>query len=242
MKRFYRFHRHTVRLLRQQRAQHARMSLQLTLAIMMLGGVLLTLQLSFRLSASAASFTGVNYSPPRSTAPQKAATPPISAVPAPDTEPLIPLLPTMPVLDESPLLLSIDTTELDAAGDIPSVFEPLDSPRISRQGSGAPPASGTAAVQPKQETALHPATPITTPQPPYPESMRKRRLEGELRLHISLDTGGIPTAVDIQSDAHPGFSDHTRRWILQHWRFSPAKRGDTAIASGINTTIRYCLH
>ncbi len=242
MKRFSRFNRRTAQRLRHQRVRQARVSLQLTLGIMTLSGALLALPLSLHLPGATASFIGVNFSPPQPPTQQGAAAPSIPTVPAPDTEFAIALCSDSPAMDESEHFLSIDTTELDAAGDIPSVFEVLDSPRISPRPSSKAQTASTPTAPTKQASSLLAATPITTPQPPYPESMRKRKLESDIRLHISLDTGGIPTAVEIQSDAHPDFCEHTRKWILQHWRFNPAKRGDTAIASGISTTIHYRLH
>ena len=71
--------------------------------------------------------------------------------------------------------------------------------------------------------------------------MKQRRMEGDVGICIHIDAAGIPTAVDILTEVHPDFAEHTRRWILRHWRFRAAQQDSAAIASTLRTTIRYRL-
>ena len=82
---------------------------------------------------------------------------------------------------------------------------------------------------------------IHAPHPTYPERMRQRCMEGDVSICIHIDASGAPTAVDILTEVHPDFAEHTRRWILRHWRFRAAHNGATAIVSTLRTTIRYRL-
>lgn len=80
------------------------------------------------------------------------------------------------------------------------------------------------------------------PKPPYPPDLRQRRVEGSLRVSISIDNEGVPTEVRIiVSSGHAEFDTTARRWILEHWRFTPARREGTPVAATVTTSIHFVL-
>lgn len=83
---------------------------------------------------------------------------------------------------------------------------------------------------------------VHSPRPPYPESLRRRRITGSVGVRISVSAQGTPSAVDItRSSGHAEFDSTTRSWILRHWRFQPATSGGRAIASSVTTTVHFLL-
>lgn len=83
---------------------------------------------------------------------------------------------------------------------------------------------------------------VHSPRPPYPESLRRRRITGSVGVRIAVSAQGLPSAVDItRSSGHAEFDSTTRSWILRHWRFQPATSGGRAIASSVTTTVHFRL-
>lgn len=122
----------------------------------------------------------------------------------------------------------------------PKALSPKDhpkqppSPATSSPSPSAPPSGTTGEFIPP---AYH-----TAPKPPYPPALRQQRAESSLRVRISINSAGIPTDVSIiTSSGYSEFDNGTRRWILAHWRFSPARRAGIPTASTVTTTINYVI-
>lgn len=78
------------------------------------------------------------------------------------------------------------------------------------------------------------------PQPPYPAAFKYRPVECSVGVTIAVSADGMPESVEISEPATKVvFNEHTRRWILSRWKFSPAMRGDQPVAAPVHTTIRY---
>lgn len=131
----------------------------------------------------------------------------------------------------------VDDSELAvlAAEPLPIIDETLWDALPSPTAAHKP----TSLSQKKEKSVT--ASLIHAPHPTYPERMRQRRMEGEVRICIHIDATGTPTAVDILTEVHPDFAEHTRRWILRYWRFRAAQKGSASIASTLRTSIRYRL-
>ena len=90
-----------------------------------------------------------------------------------------------------------------------------------------PPAAPPAAAAPSPELKPVDATGWTTPRPPYPESARKGKLAGSVRVRVNTDRRGkVTKARVIQSSGHPELDDATVQYALANWtgpRFSQAE-------------------
>lgn len=80
------------------------------------------------------------------------------------------------------------------------------------------------------------------PVPPYPASMRQSGVEGRVRLRIFLDAQGRPQrVVVVQSSGYAEFDSTAGDWVLRHWSFTPAQRGDKAVASTVVTQVCFVI-
>ena len=79
------------------------------------------------------------------------------------------------------------------------------------------------------DPALKPvdATGWTTPRPPYPESARKVKLAGSVRVRVNTDRHGkVTKATVIQTSGHKELDDATVQYALANWtgpRYSQAE-------------------
>ena len=233
MNRFTRFSRISPARLLRSREYRAWSSLALTAGLLTGTSVLLALQSILIQQEVDTFFHGIAYTAP--TQPQPPAQHLICRAKPP--APSITLQPVQPDIPDALLPEQVDDTEL---ADIAS--EPLPPPL---QAEWIPPRTPEPARIPTTPTATMakatPAAPLRAPHPTYPPRMRQRRMEGDVGICIHIDATGAPTAVDILTEVHPDFAEHTRRWILQHWHFRAAHKGQHPIASTLSTTIRYRL-
>lgn len=80
------------------------------------------------------------------------------------------------------------------------------------------------------------------PVPPYPASLRQSRVEGNVRLRIFLDAEGRPQrVVVVQSSGYAEFDSTAGDWVLRHWTFTPARRGERAVAAIVVTQVRFVI-
>lgn len=80
------------------------------------------------------------------------------------------------------------------------------------------------------------------PRPPYPPSLRERRIEGSVRVRIFIDASGAPTDVKILTGSgHREFDDTARRWILRQWSFFPAEENGRPTAGSVTTQIHFIM-
>lgn len=98
-------------------------------------------------------------------------------------------------------------------------------------------------VQPQTAPVAASGTPpayLSNPKPPYPSSLRLRRIQGAVGVRIAVSPQGIPTAVEItHPSGHSEFDSTTRSWILRHWRFRPATSAGKATAATVTATVRF---
>lgn len=106
----------------------------------------------------------------------------------------------------------------------------------------ARPAASRRAAAVAAEAPLTPPAYREAPKPPYPPSLRARRISGSVGVRIAVSAEGKPTEVTVTTPgAHAEFERTVRRWILEHWRFTPARRGDTSVASTVQTRVDFVL-
>lgn len=128
----------------------------------------------------------------------------------------------------------------------PAPTPPSSSRSQQAAASTTLPSTTKAPVTLSHETSpgtIHPARYRSAPPPPYPTSLRARRISGTVGVLININAEGLPTSVTITSPSgHLEFDDTARRWILQRWKFHPATRSGIPISSQIRTSVRFVLH
>ncbi len=92
------------------------------------------------------------------------------------------------------------------------------------------------------EDALQPARYRSTPHPPYPPDLLRRRVQGRVGLRIVVDAEGRPQAVDLSSrSGYAAFDRAAREWVREHWRFYPALRDGVAVPSVVHSSVDFVL-
>lgn len=232
MSRFTRFSRISPAQLHRRRERTAWCSSGLTGVLLVVSASLLLQQVRLVIGSCTTHFHGITYTEPESCRPMQEMLTSRSTPPTPEPQPLIPqplppdfIFPDMAI---EPIAHTDEALPCEEPGD--------GIPFLPESRKSAAPRTAVESSAPVKTTA---AAPLKTPHPPYPPRMRQRRMEGDVGICIHIDAAGIPTAVDILTEVHPDFAEHTRRWILRHWRFLAAQQGTVAIASTLRTSIRY---
>lgn len=176
--------------------------------------------------------------------------------PAPTLEPPELLLPLLAAEPPSPLSDLPEAEELDldsAPADTFPTAELLPAPGrpVARQESPPRPAARSEPARPSTaatesassaESGVTPASYRSAPPPPYPASLRERRISGSVGLRIRVSATGHPTSAEITaSSGHPDLDSAARRWVLAHWTFHPATRNGSPLESTIRTSVRFVL-
>lgn len=234
MSRFTRFSRISPAQLLRCRERTAWCSSGLTGVLLVATGCLLLQQVRIVIGSCDTHFHGIAYTEPESSPPPQEMLTSRSAPPPPEPQPLIPQ--PMPPELIFPDIAIEPIAHADEA--LPSEEPGNGIPLLPEIRKSTVPHT---AAQPSAPVKTTTAAPLKTPHPPYPARMRQRRMKGDVGICIHIDAAGFPTAVDILTEVHPDFAEHTRRWILRHWRFRAAQQGPAAIASTLRTTIRYRL-
>ncbi len=120
---------------------------------------------------------------------------------------------------------------------------PLDpnAPRIDiKEG----PDEGGGFYNPPQPTNVQPPQSIasTHTTPPYPMIAIRLAEEGVVRLRLSISPqGAVSEAAILRSSGYDNLDQAARDWILAHWRYRPATRGDAAVASTTEVQVNFNL-
>jgi protein TonB len=78
-------------------------------------------------------------------------------------------------------------------------------------------------------------------RPPYPASKLLTEEEAVLILRLSIDERGRVVAVDPVGSADPVFLGAARRYLVAHWRYKPASRDGSPVASSTIITLKFQL-
>lgn len=83
---------------------------------------------------------------------------------------------------------------------------------------------------------------LDCPQPSYPPRLLQRRVEGSVGVRIAVAADGIPHAVEItESSGNSQLDRHVRNWILQYWKFTPARKLGQPVAAMVQTQVNFNL-
>lgn len=112
---------------------------------------------------------------------------------------------------------------------------PVASPPDVKPAPSAPPAEAPV-VQ-----ARFDADYLKNPAPPYPPLSRRMGEEGKVILRVSVNPQGGADQVEIRTSSGSQRLDESAVNTVKHWKFIPAKRGDTAVQSWVLVPIAFKL-
>ena len=112
---------------------------------------------------------------------------------------------------------------------------PVASPPDVKPAPPAPPAEALV-VQ-----ARFDADYLKNPAPPYPPLSRRMGEEGKVILRVSVNPQGGADQVEIRSSSGSQRLDESAVNTVKHWKFIPAKRGDSAVQSWVLVPIVFKL-
>ena len=84
-------------------------------------------------------------------------------------------------------------------------------------------------------------TPPSELRPPYPQAKLLAEEEATLTLRLTIDEEGRVVAVDPVGRADGVFLAAARRYLIGHWRYKPAMKDGSVIASSITISLRFQL-
>ncbi|WAK02531.1 energy transducer TonB [Methylobacter sp. YRD-M1] len=173
-------------------------------------------------------------------APPKPAEPP-KPKKIPDKKPLKKKAPEKPKQAKPPKPEAIAEEQLPA----PSPVESTAQSTNSQNSSATPKATASASkapsnAEPYTEASVN-ANYGFNPPPKYPAVAKRRGWQGKVRLRVSVSAEGYSEAVAIHSSSGYEALDESAVEAVKKWRFNPAKRGSTAVASSVIVPINFTL-
>lgn len=116
--------------------------------------------------------------------------------------------------------------------------DPVDPPN---NGTG----NGTTIMDPPREPVFVKANidprRIRDFQPDYPGAMIRAQIEGYVKLRVVISAEGRVSSADLIEATDTAFWEATRKQALKFWRFRPATRDGTPVASEQVLTVRFRL-
>lgn len=80
------------------------------------------------------------------------------------------------------------------------------------------------------------------PQPDYPLLLREQGVGGVVWLRVWVDSDGHPGEIKLAKGSGYRLLDDSALRAVRHWRFTPAKKGGSSLASWIEFPIRFTLN
>ena len=89
--------------------------------------------------------------------------------------------------------------------------------------------------------AIKPPKAKHTSDPDYPESERRRKMEGYVSLHVIVDDQGLVRLPTVDVSPGPEFSESAIE-AVRKWTFEPARLDGQPVAFLINVTMKFNLY
>lgn len=101
-----------------------------------------------------------------------------------------------------------------------------------------PPAPAPVEIAPPRFSADY----LRNPKPNYPGLSRRLQEEGTVVLRVYVSPQGAPERVELnKSSGHARLDESALETVKQHWKFVPAKRGNTPIGGWVLVPIAFTL-
>jgi protein TonB len=108
----------------------------------------------------------------------------------------------------------------------------------------APPAPAPVAVAAPPAPLVPPsfnANYLNNPAPAYPPISRRMGEEGKVVLRVRVNERGLPDEVQVKASSGSERLDMTALQTVRHWKFVPARRGDTPVEAWVLVPISFSL-
>lgn len=173
----------------------------------------------------------VTISKPTPAAPQPA--PPVEKKPPPPKK-----TPPKPVKKPLPKVVQ------QAPDFAPFKPEPVPEPQQSTEAASSSSASASSAAATSAPTfteANYRANYAHNPKPEYPTIAKSRGWQGKVLLRVKVSAEGASDEVVVEQSSGHEMLDDSAVEAVKKWRFIPAKRGDTPVASSVIVPIVFTL-
>lgn len=123
---------------------------------------------------------------------------------------------------------------------------PVEATTSTVPSDAAPTASppDTRPAPPAEPTFTHPrfdADYLKNPAPSYPAIARRMGEQGKVILRVAVSAHGTAEGVEIRTSSGSPRLDDAAVNTVRHWKFLPARRGDTPVASSVLVPINFKL-
>ena len=153
----------------------------------------------------------------------------------PEAKPL-PVVKPQPVKQQHTPTPRTPTPQIEATQSmLPAPAAPVAAPPVEIK--AAPPApAAEPLVQPRFDADY-----LKNPAPNYPPLSRRMGEEGKVILRVLVNPQGSAESVEIRTSSGSQRLDDAAVNTVKHWKFIPAKRGDTAVQSAVLVPIIFKL-
>lgn len=173
-------------------------------------------------------------------APKPSVAPPPPAPPPPEKKPPPKKPQTKPIPKKASPVVQQKAPDFAPAE---QVSEPqLVAPITSAQAAPVSDTKATTATNAEQFTeANFRANYAHNPKPEYPSIAKSRGWQGKVMLRVQVSAEGLSDAVAVEQSSGHEILDESAVEAVKQWRFIPAKRGETAVASSVIVPIIFTL-
>jgi protein TonB len=82
---------------------------------------------------------------------------------------------------------------------------------------------------------------LKNPPPPYPAQSRRLGETGRVVLRVLVTAAGTPERVELRTSSGSQRLDGAALRTVQHWKFVPARQGDTPVSAWVLVPILFTL-
>jgi protein TonB len=123
-----------------------------------------------------------------------------------------------------------------------SALPPIEATSSNVPAASAPAAVAvTAAASETVSQARFDADYLKNPAPAYPPAARRRGEEGRVVLRVQVSAQGGAEQVEVRTSSGSSRLDEAAAATVSHWKFIPARRGDTPVQSWVLVPIIFKL-
>lgn len=172
-------------------------------------------------------------------APKPAAAPPPPAPPPPEKKPPPKKPQPKPVPKKAPPIVQ----KAPEFAPVEAPAEPQPTP-VSAPSAPSAPATSTSSVPTRAEQfteANYRANYAHNPKPEYPMIAKSRGWQGKVLLKVQVSADGLSEAVAVDQSSGHEILDESAVEAVKKWKFIPAKRGETPVASSVIVPIIFTL-
>lgn len=111
--------------------------------------------------------------------------------------------------------------------------------RARRERGKATPRTGETETAVRTPGPDRDAAPLTRVEPVYPPTSYRAREEGTVLVTADIDATGTPVSVDVARRSGSRALDQAAVAAVRQWRFEPAVRGGSAVASTVEVPVTF---